>query len=146
MSFVNEHGEQIRPVPPQSKCSTQRRIKSAITRRRYRRWLATQRRLGMSGSELAVLLNRPVRTVTAGLLWAVEDELKRARWAGDDRSRVVDPHSGLTENEVFYLLNEYPPDTELGSHPLFWETLGPLLDKILGPPVVAAELGTVQAA
>ena len=130
-SIVNAWGQQVSPVAP---ARASRPVKSPKIRRRNRQWLTTQRRLGLSGRELAAFLNKPHRTVAAGILWAIEhDEDNSERSPSADTSPVVDRASGLTENDVLYLLDTYGPDTELGSCPEFWQVLGPLVDKILGP-------------
>ena len=87
--------------------------------KRNHRWLATQRQFGFTVRETAAYLNRPTATVGVGIaaaLAAEQADLERASLGYDD-SPVVDARSGLTENDVAYLIERYPPGTAIGDHP-----------------------------
>lgn len=128
MAIVDTHGVKLDLLPRREPI---RHVKSPRVRARNRKWLERRRAEGLSIRELARAVRRPAATVARGLKWAEQDEERRLeREIAAERSPVVDRRSGLTADDVRYLVDNYGLDTELGSLPQFWEFLAPLVDKM----------------
>lgn len=139
VSIVNQYEERIF-LEPQPWVA--RPVRSAKHRERNRDWLRTKRHLGLTVRELAQMVRMDASTVARGVQWAEEFEQRgEAEYVESFQSPVLDPASGLTEEDVRYLMATYSPESELGGHPLFWQALAPLVEKILGR-MSAAEMVT----
>lgn len=133
MPIVDRHGEQVFPAPKRDPVL---HVKSPKVRARNRRWLERRRGQDLSIRELARLVRKPPATVARGLKWAEQEEAREEeRAAAAARSPVVDRASGLTADDVRYLVDTYGPGTDLGSLPQFWDLLAPLMDRVVGRPL-----------
>ena len=144
MSIVDRHEVKLNLIPKREPVV---HVKSSKVRARNRKWLERKRAQGLSIRRLARQSRKPASTVARRLKWAEQEEARQEERAVEaERSPVVDRASGLTADDVLYLLGEYGPDTELGSLPAFWSYLGPLVAKMLGPVPNEAGLVVAEAA
>ena len=145
MSIVDVAGERVVLAPEPDRA---RPVRSEQVRQRNREWLAAQRQQDdLTVRELAKRLGVATATLGEGLLWAAEqeerDEAEAIECERRHLSPVLDEKSGLDFFDIVYLVERYPPGTELGSLPEFWEVLAPLWDKVVAlhgqlPATVAA--------